>query len=108
MRWRNRSTVLILVLVEVTLWDTRPETGEVMQFPSLNPCFRGSYSLRPVQPSENPIYSVLILVLVEVTLWAAVYDMVAEQFDNVLILVLVEVTLWETEWYTLAQLTTVS
>ncbi len=92
----EKVLVLILVLVEVTLWVLIQSTKTLAITVSLNPCFSGSYSLSTrvarhagmLSHRLNPCFSgsyslrtrtkslpdfsilVLILVLVEVTLWA--------------------------------------
>ena len=66
----NPINVLILVLVEVTLWDDAAAEQFSTTLISLNPCFSGSYSLSTTSLIRSFLWAnVLILVLVEVTLW---------------------------------------
>ena len=112
--------VLILVLVEVALWQMWKKTGTVFVSHCLNPCSSGSGALTFLNQTQTTIgQGVLILVLVEVALWlkqnaniqawtsclnpcssgsgALTYGgVIKEQLaKRVLILVLVEVALWQ-------------
>ena len=62
--------VLILVIVEVTLWAYKDLKEKAPLRGSLNPCYCGSY---PLGQKELEVVisgmAVLILVIVEVTLW---------------------------------------
>ena len=83
--------VLILVLMEDTLWAIHFINHLIIY--SLNPCFNGRYSLSPKYFENEDNVDVLILVLMEDTLWAT-KGIRKQIFENVLILVLMEDTLW--------------
>ena len=61
--------VLILVLMEDTLWGGRMTTAKDQVVIRLNPCFNGRYSLRNGICNQQFGNIVLILVLMEDTLW---------------------------------------
>ena len=63
------DTVLILIILEVTLWDQRL-CGWQTGCKGLNPYYTGSYSMRIGSlSSSRGTSSVLILIILEVTLW---------------------------------------
>ena len=73
-RWEmdrpNKGDVLILVLMEHTLWEGDPRNVWVYRPLGLNPCFNGTYSMRKKNRGwTRPSPCVLILVLMEHTLW---------------------------------------
>ena len=87
--------VLILIILEVTLWELLPLSSYHGQ-DGLNPYYIGSYSMRPVLGLRYPYQRwVLILIILEVTLWDN-----GDRYEGaltivVLILIILEVTLWE-------------
>ena len=62
-----KEEVLILVLMEDTLWDKWCYHSLLLI--GLNPCFNGRYSLSYVKKKTQNKPHVLILVLMEDTLW---------------------------------------
>ena len=89
----KENKVLILIILEVTLWGDF-HYSVVLLIPSLNPYYTGSYSMSPKKEGQAGFEGVLILIILEVTLW------VNGRFTNsrrkeVLILIILEVTLWE-------------
>ena len=64
--------VLILIILEVTLWD-QVSSSLLVVTSGLNPYYTGSYSMSWDDVIEGQYcYCVLILIILEVTLWVAI------------------------------------
>ena len=70
--------VLILIILEVTLWERLKLVAVIWLLHGLNPYYTGSYSMRQRSVCSLFIYRVLILIILEVTLWVETKNLSVE------------------------------
>ena len=92
---KKKLKVLILIILEVTLWAKGDAVTYQITGQRLNPYYTGSYSMRMVCGIVGVVFGVLILIILEVTLWVDCIHKEENSNMSVLILIILEVTLWE-------------